>query len=95
MWMRACPFESRLKEKFHPGTLNSDTASELLDLARQAARIHPVSHVQVLLLAFRNQRQPHLGHSYVLWFWSPVDPFLAHMRFEAESAFLVDATLTL
>lgn len=44
------------KENFHPGTLDSDTASELLDLARQAARIHPVSHLQVLFLLFRNWR---------------------------------------
>ncbi|XP_040909511.1 uncharacterized protein LOC121192035 isoform X2 [Toxotes jaculatrix] len=36
---------------FHPGSLSSSTDTEtLLDLAKQAARFHPISHVQVIQL---------------------------------------------
>ncbi|XP_076610681.1 uncharacterized protein LOC143335276 [Chaetodon auriga] len=38
-------------DRFHPGSLNSTTdAQTLLDLAKQAARIHPVFHVQEIKL---------------------------------------------
>ncbi|XP_070841167.1 uncharacterized protein [Chaetodon trifascialis] len=38
-------------DRFHPGSLNSSTdAQTLLDLAKQAARIHPVFHVQEIKL---------------------------------------------
>ncbi|XP_056877562.1 uncharacterized protein LOC130518737 isoform X2 [Takifugu flavidus] len=35
-------------EAFHPGSLNSNTASQIFDLAKQAARLHSISHIQVI-----------------------------------------------
>ncbi|XP_037651818.1 uncharacterized protein LOC119503881 isoform X3 [Sebastes umbrosus] len=38
-------------DRFHPGSLNSSIDAEtVLDLAKQAAYIHPISHVQVMKL---------------------------------------------
>ncbi|XP_044027943.1 uncharacterized protein LOC122864514 isoform X8 [Siniperca chuatsi] len=38
-------------DRFHPGSQNSSTDAEtLLDLAKQAARVHSISHVQVVKL---------------------------------------------
>ncbi|XP_054873851.1 uncharacterized protein LOC111578356 isoform X3 [Amphiprion ocellaris] len=46
-------------DRFHPGSLNSSTSSVeiLLDLAKQAACIHPIQHVQVVMMD-RGIREP-------------------------------------